>query len=110
MMRRFLALALAALPLSAATLIQDVTLISPERSAPLAHADVLIRDGKIARIGTHLPVLAGTARIDGRGRYLIPGLIDSHVHLGNGNFGPLDSDAVERYPNLLVAYRAQLPR
>ena len=109
-MGKLLALVLAALSLSAATLIEDVTLISPERSASRPHTDVLIRDGKIAQIGTHLRVPAGTARIDGRGRYLVPGLIDSHVHLGNGNAGPLDDDAVNRHPELLADYHAQLPR
>jgi hypothetical protein len=40
--------------------IEDVTLISPERAAPLRHADVVLRDGRVAEIGTNLvpgPVL-----------------------------------------------------
>ncbi len=44
----------------------------------------------------------------GRGGFLIPGLIDSHVHVGN--MGPLDDDAIEKHPELQQAYRAQLPR
>lgn len=62
-------------------LIRDVTLVSPERDTPLAGAQVLVRDGRIAAIST-TPIDADAARsIDGRGRYLVPGLIDSHVHL-----------------------------
>ena len=34
--------------------IENVTLISPERPAPLLHADVALRDGRIAEIGTNL--------------------------------------------------------
>jgi predicted amidohydrolase len=33
-------------------LIQNVTLISPERAAPMSHADVLLREGRIAQIST----------------------------------------------------------
>ncbi len=89
-------------------LIEHVTLISPERPKPLASVDVVIRDGRIARIGTNLIVGAGVRRIDGRGRYLIPGLIDSHVHLGHS--AALDDDAIDAHPELWAAYRAQVPR
>lgn len=46
-------------------------------------AVVLVRDGRIACAGTvaDCPVPAGAARIDARGRFLLPGLIDTHVHL-----------------------------
>lgn len=44
-------------------------------------ADVLIRDGKIAAVGTALA--AGDAtEIDAKGRWVTPGLIDVHSHLG----------------------------
>ena len=55
---------------------------SPERAAPLLHADVVLRDGRIAEIGTNLVSGPHAQRIDGSGRFLIPGLIDSHVHAG----------------------------
>jgi imidazolonepropionase-like amidohydrolase len=88
--------------------IEDVTLISPERQAPLRHAVVVIRDGRIAEIGTHLAVGPHAKRIDGHDRFLIPGLIDSHVHVGQ--MGPLDDDAITAHPELLQAYQSQLPR
>jgi imidazolonepropionase-like amidohydrolase len=89
-------------------LIRDVTVVSPERPSPLPHADVEIRDGRIARIGTGLAASPGARRIDGRGRFLVPGLIDSHVHVGHQ--GPLDDDAIERHPDLLASWRAQVGR
>jgi hypothetical protein len=36
------------------TVIEEVTLISPEQQAPLEHATVVIREGRIAEIGTSL--------------------------------------------------------
>ena len=90
------------------TVIKNVTVISSERSAPLTHASVVIRNGRIAEIGTDLAADLHATVIDGRGGFLIPGLIDSHVHVGN--MGPLDDDAIEKHPDLLEAYHAQLPR
>jgi len=42
---------------------------------------VLIKGGKISAVGKNLPVPAGAQVIDGTGDTLLPGLIDSHVHL-----------------------------
>jgi imidazolonepropionase-like amidohydrolase len=89
-------------------LIQNVTLISPERDAPMPHADVLLQNGKIAKIGTNLTGDTHSRRVDGSGRFLIPGLIDSHVHVGHS--AALDEDAIDAHPELWVAYREQVPR
>jgi imidazolonepropionase-like amidohydrolase len=88
--------------------IEDVTLISPERQGPLEHAAVVIQGGRIAQVGTGIVAGPHAKRIDGRGRFLIPGLIDSHVHAAS--MGPLDDHAISAHPELLEAYRAQLPR
>jgi len=88
--------------------IEDVTLISPERQFPLRHAVVVIRAGRIAQVGTDLTAGPHAKRIDGNNGFLIPGLIDSHVHLGET--GPLDEDAADAHPELVQAYRSQLPR
>lgn len=103
-----LLLAASALAANNDVVIENVTVISPERRAPLPHASVLIRDGRIAAVGTHIDVDPHATRIDGHGRFLIPGLIDSHVHVGF--MGPLDDDAIAAHPDLLQAYREQLPR
>jgi hypothetical protein len=55
------------------TLIQNVTLISPERAAPLLHADVVIRDGRIAEVSKDLVAGPQVRRIDGSERFLIQG-------------------------------------
>jgi imidazolonepropionase-like amidohydrolase len=90
------------------TVITNVTVISPERVAPLFHADVVIRNGRIAEIGSNLVANTPARRIDGTGRFLIPGLIDSHVHVGHS--AALDDDAVAAHPHLWADYRAQVPR
>jgi imidazolonepropionase-like amidohydrolase len=46
----------------------------------LGTRDVLVEGGRIARIGASLPAPAGVTVVDGRGKTLLPGLIDSHVH------------------------------
>lgn len=111
-----LALALAGCPAPAVRsgagddgiVIEDVTVVSPERGAPLAHADVVLRGGRIAQIATERVADPHARRIDGRGRFLVPGLIDSHVHLGH--LAMLDDAAVDAQPELVAAYRARLPR
>ena len=88
--------------------IENVTLISPERATPLLRANVVIRDGQIVEVGTKLVAGPQTRRIDGRGQFLIPGLIDSHVHVGHS--AALDDDAIGAHPELWASYRAQVPR
>jgi imidazolonepropionase-like amidohydrolase len=43
---------------------------------------VLIVDGRIAAVGATVDAPAGARVIDARGRYVTPGLIDTHSHLG----------------------------
>jgi imidazolonepropionase-like amidohydrolase len=47
----------------------------------LERADVLVRDGRIAAVGQGLDA-AGARVLDAEGRWLTPGLIDIHSHLG----------------------------
>ena len=46
---------------------------------PMYHADLGVKDGKIARIGHHLDA-EGAKMIDGTGKVLCPGFIDAHSH------------------------------
>ena len=91
---------------SGATVIGDVTVISPERPAPLEHAYVRIDNGRIAAISDR--PLKGEIQIDGRGKFLIPGLIDSHTHLRQTpGMGPAQRTA---RPDLVAEEDAQEPR
>src|SRR5579871_1542136 len=90
--------------------ISNVTVVSPERTTPLAHAYVRIVDGKIAEVSQS--PLRGETEIDGTGRYLIPGLIDSHVHLAVSPGYPSGMTAKEAaaHPDVVAAALAQDPR
>lgn len=44
--------------------------------------DVLIRDGKIAEIGQDLEAPDGVRVIDATGRFVMPGILDDHSHMG----------------------------
>ena len=50
--------------------------------ARLDDADVLMRDGRLVAIGAHLDAPADAIRVDGRGKWVTPGIIDVHSHLG----------------------------
>lgn len=62
--------------------IDNVTVVSPERDAPLLKAAVVIRNDRIVAVGKARPGSSDNV-IDGTGLYLAPGLIDVHVHLGD---------------------------
>lgn len=46
------------------------------------NATILLRDGKIEAVGAGLAAPAGYEAVDGRGKWVTPGLIDTHSHLG----------------------------
>jgi imidazolonepropionase-like amidohydrolase len=94
--------------------IEHVTIVSPERSSPMRNATVVIQDDRIISISRYppsgLPSSPGTAVevIDGKGLYLAPGLIDSHVHAsGVPGMGPAQEQA---HPDIAHAAREQVPR
>jgi imidazolonepropionase-like amidohydrolase len=62
--------------------IENVTVVSPELDRPLPGVTVSIRNDRIVAVGKASERSSGQV-IDGTGLYLAPGLIDSHVHLGN---------------------------
>ena len=82
-----LALLLLALPALAADydiLIRNARVVDGAGN-PWYRADVAIKDGKIAKIGT-LPTASATKTIDAAGRVLTPGFIDVHTHIEAGIF------------------------
>ena len=66
---------------STPTLIRGATVLigNGER---LDNADVLLRDGVIAAVGTRLDAPADARIVDGQGKWVTPGIIDVHSHLG----------------------------
>jgi len=62
----------------------DVRLFDGEQTIP--KTSVFIESGVVTSIGDRTMNLAGVEQIDGTGRTLLPGLIDSHVHA----WGPLE--------------------
>lgn len=65
-----------------AVVIRDVTVIPMTGAAPLANQSVVVQGGRIVEIGpaARVRVPPGATVVDGTGRYLIPGLMDLHVH------------------------------
>ncbi|HEX6309607.1 MAG TPA: amidohydrolase family protein [Longimicrobiales bacterium] len=47
----------------------------------LENATVLVRDGKIAAVGSDVTIPDGVRVIDGTGKYVMPGIIDAHSHM-----------------------------
>jgi imidazolonepropionase-like amidohydrolase len=61
----------------------DVNVIPMDSERVIAGQTVIVKDGKIERIGPakDLKIPKEALRIDAKGKYLIPGLADMHVHL-----------------------------
>ena len=68
-----------------AVLIEGVTLIDGTGKPAQPNTWVLIEAGRFARI-SNAPLRVGrhVARVDGRGKFLIPGMMDVHIHLLGG--------------------------
>lgn len=60
-----------------AFLFQHVTIVSPHE---MHEGDVLVVDDKIQAVGIGFKKPTGTHVIDGTGKFLLPGVIDPHVH------------------------------
>jgi imidazolonepropionase-like amidohydrolase len=62
--------------------IRNVILINPCRDATQSGRTVIVESGRIRAVQpASMPTPSGARVIDGTGKYLIPGLWDSHVHL-----------------------------
>ncbi len=63
--------------------ISDVTVVPMDRERLITGQTVVIRDGRIESIGpaSRVRVPNGATRIEGRGRYLMPGLAEMHAHV-----------------------------
>ncbi|HUF27060.1 MAG TPA: amidohydrolase family protein [Gemmatimonadaceae bacterium] len=61
----------------------DVSVVPMDRERVVAGQTVIVRDGRIAQMGpaASVAVPAGALRVDGRGKYLMPGFAEMHGHL-----------------------------
>lgn len=66
---------------SSPTLIRNATVLVGNGDR-LEAADVLLVDGKVAKVGSQLTAPAGSVQIDAAGKWVTPGIIDVHSHLG----------------------------
>ena len=92
------------------TIINNITIISANDEKVDSLLGFVVIDGeKIIYANKKKPLLSGNFKeINGEGKFLIPGLMDSHVHLANtaGFNGQLKN----KYPELVDAYFEQLPK
>src|SRR5690606_16205335 len=65
----------------APVLIRNATIMTAA-GPELSGASLLIQDGKIVAVGRDLAPPAGARVVDGTGKFVTPGLIDTHSHLG----------------------------
>lgn len=86
-----------------ATVIENVTVVPmTESGAVVRGATVVIANGRIVSINGPAP--AGATRMNGTGKWLIPGLSDMHVHLpSDGSPGP------KTYPTEPATYFFRTP-
>ncbi|KGB57380.1 amidohydrolase family protein [Sphingopyxis sp. SE2] len=86
----------------APVLFDNVQLFDADKGTFLTSRAVLAQDGRIAAIGAagSLKAPAGTRVIDGRGKTLVPGIWDSHLHIGD------DWDVLSNMANGITSFRS----
>lgn len=103
---------------SPALLLRDVTLIDGTGASPREHVSVLVRSGVVEEVGSSLED-RGARIVEGRGRFLIPGLWDAHVHLSvadEATLGVLVANGITSVRDMggeldvLDAWRARIER
>ena len=76
-------------------LIKNATVLTVTKGN-LESSDVLVQNGVITQIGKNLTAPAGVNTIDATGKYLMPGIIDAHSHVGldvvNEGSAPITSE------------------
>jgi imidazolonepropionase-like amidohydrolase len=81
-MKRLALFTLLALPLLAqerVTLIRNATVLTVTKGT-IENGSVLIRGSKIAAVGKDIATPAGATVIDATGKYVMPGIVDTHSH------------------------------
>src|SRR5687768_12629627 len=96
---------------STETLIRNATILTITRGT-LTNTDLLIRNGKIAAVGSNLKASANARVIDGTNKYVMPGIVDCHSHsmLDAINEGSLSVTSMVRTDDVLNPHDVDLYR
>lgn len=92
----------------------DVTVVPLDRNGTVDRQTVVVRGEKIVSVGpaARAQIPAGATRIDGRGKYLMPGLAEMHAHVvgpQNPNHETVNRDIMFLYvANGITSIRAML--
>lgn len=81
LMYPFVAYGNEALPKAETILVKNATVWTNEGDGIVENTDVLVQNGKIARIGKNLAAPSGGRTIDGTGKHLTSGIVDEHSHI-----------------------------
>jgi imidazolonepropionase-like amidohydrolase len=63
------------------TVIRNATILTAT-GAQIEHGAILLQDGKVAAVGQTVTAPAGAVEVDAAGKWVTPGIIDVHSHLG----------------------------
>jgi imidazolonepropionase-like amidohydrolase len=80
--------------------------VYPVSGPKIDNATVLIRDGRVAAVGTNVAVPAGATRIDAAGKWVTPGLIDAAGQMGLTEIGAVQgtNDAFQRTSEVAASF------
>ncbi len=82
--------------------LKNAVLIDGTGKAPVPHSTIIIEQGKIQKVGTNLQIPEDSDVFDLKGKTVIPGLIDAHVHISGSSRldRPGSSHLVQGYSNV----------
>jgi len=83
-----LLLALAVQPARDTIAIHAGTMIDPATGTVAKNQIILVRDGKIAEVGSGVVIPPGARRIDLSASWVLPGLMDAHTHITTEGYTP----------------------
>ncbi len=89
------------------TVVVGATLVDGTGVGPLKDATVVVRGERIDAVGrgARLRVPPSATVVDGAGRFLLPGMIDAHVHISHPWFCPIRSEgSAEAYDTAVAIH------
>jgi imidazolonepropionase-like amidohydrolase len=80
----------------------DITVVPMDREQILPHQTVVVVSGRIAQVGpsSSAKVPRGALKIDGKGKFLMPGLADMHVHFMRSAIAAKSQPSTSNDPSL----------